>query len=145
MANKGVNVRLKLSKVEIDQIRATEPGSTIYQAHERAAERLVAEAKEQAPKRSGKMAAAIDYEIRGLGRGLSAIVGVGETGADPDPADYALFVTNGTSGPIYPTDSPVLVILDGRGPVYHKSVSGQAANPFLARALAKMRDADWSE
>lgn len=140
----GVRIRVRLKRVNLDRAQLNGPDSPVYTATERAAQAAVELARAEAPKRSGRLADSIEYRIYQTPRGPIADIGPGRgtSGVGTPPQEYARYVIEGTDSPIYPEVSPVLVIRDG-GPKYHLKVSGQAANPFLQRALKRVRREDW--
>lgn len=144
MADKA-RIRVRLNRVNLDREQLNGPDSPVYAATERAAQAAVELAKSEAPKRSGRLADSLEYRIVSTPRGPVADIGPGRgtSGVGTPPQEYAKYVIEGTDSPIYPETSPVLVIRDG-GPKYHLKVSGQEANPFLQRALRRIRKEDWS-
>lgn len=98
---------------------------------------VVLEGKLEAPKRTTELANSI-HAAGALRRrfGLERIIRV--------DAEYAAFVHEGTSGPIFPKHGRVLLVPAHRGGlpmrqggddiVERQSVRGQTANPFLTRA-----------
>lgn len=141
-----VRVRLRLRRVNLNREQFSEPGNPIYEAHVRATQAAVKLAKEDAPERSGRLKESIESRIYQTPSGnLVGDVGISNKAVGPGtpPQQYAIYVMEGTSSPILPVNSNFLVIRDG-GPVqYHRSVEGQSANPFLKRALNKVRKQDW--
>ena len=149
----AVALRLKLRNLRVDVDNLTQPGGAVYKAVQRGGQAAVAAVQAETPVRSGALRDAWDYRIRTTPQGVvlaeifvqgpQGRVGPGETAA---PSQYVRFVVFGTNGPIRSTRSKgVLKIMDGRGPVFHDEVAGQAANPFPQRALRRIRKQDFEE
>lgn len=105
------------------------PGGMTWRYARQKAQRTGTLGRAFAPKRSGQMAAGVESHYEGSTRdSVSMVVSA------PAPA---LWVHEGTQGPIRPTAGTYLRLKPGGGygVVYAKEVRGQRANPFLAEAL----------
>lgn len=142
-------IRLRLRNVNIDRAKLVERGGPIYAATERAAQRAVDLAKDTAPRRSGGLAESIEYRLVQTQNPLRVVAdigagkGVGRQGATY--LDVMRWVTLGTSTPIVSTQlGQVMVLRNTVGsPLYRVSVAGQEPNPFLQRALRRIRKQDF--
>ena len=110
------------------------PGGDVYRYAQGKARTTAALAEVEAPKRSGRRAASFRTDPRTVRNGAVARVRAN--------AHYAVYVHEGTTGPITGHSGRLWVPVAPRSAKrrWMDSVSGQSANPFLARALsASMR------
>lgn len=125
MASGNVRVVVYDSRIEAMSM----PGGDVYRYANEKARRAAAFAKEIAPKRTGHLAATIRHDTRHVRHGA-----VGRVRAT---ARYAIYVHEGTHGPILPHGS-FLWVPKSRGSRLRRrmpSVSGQRPQPFLLEGL----------
>jgi hypothetical protein len=117
-------------------ILMSQPGGQIWRWAYQRRGRVERLAKVNAPIRSGELARSIEASYEPAAP-HDVVMEVAAT------ADYALFVHEGTDGPIFPRESKRL-FLPAWGPFrqsFPRYVRGQRAQPFLADALREvMRD-----
>lgn len=127
-AGRSGSVRVVVYDSRIQAMSA--PGGDVYRYAQGKARTTAATAKAFAPKRTGRLAASIRTDTRTVRQGA-----VGRVRAN---APYAIYVHEGTTGPITSPTGRLWVPV-ARGAWRRRwmdSVSGQAANPFLSRALS---------
>lgn len=91
-------------------------------------------AERSAPVRSSQLRRSHNSYIRGINQ-WACVAQIENT------APHALFVHDGTTTPITPTDGPYMRVPVARGATRRfnaKAVRGQAANPWLANACTKV-------
>jgi hypothetical protein len=141
------NLRLRLRRVNIDNAVLVEKGGPVYAATERAAEAAVKLAKQEAPKRSGELADSLEYRLvqtpTRVVADIGAGPGIGQNGASF--VDVLRWVTFGTTGPIVSTTLGKSMVLRNTlgSPLYRASVEGQEPNPFILRAVRRIRKSDF--
>lgn len=141
-------LRLRLRRVNIDAAVLVERGQPVYEAVERAAAKAVKLAQQEAPKRSGELANSIEYRLVQTPTRVVADIGagrgVGQNGATFQ--DVLRWVTFGTKSPIVSTTRGKKMVLQNTtgSPLLRESVAGQQANPFIVRAVNKVRKEDFS-
>lgn len=139
--------RMRVKRVSLPPGNLLDPSSPVYKATEAAAQRAVEIAKQEAPKgRSGRLEDSIEYRIVKTPTRVIADIGpgLGSYGVGTPPAEYAKYVIFGTKGPIKSTtDKKKMKLFVAGGPLFRMYVAGQDPNPFLQRALNKVRAEDW--
>lgn len=128
-------VRVRIHDRMIDEF--TLPGGMVYTFMDQATDTVVTLAREYAPRRSGDLAASVYKAVTPLPRRHWQ----GTIGAR---APYALFVHEGTTGPIYARpafgpDGKVRLMPVGKTQgvitAFTAPVDGQPSQPFLTRAM----------
>lgn len=91
-------------------------------------------AKVFAPERSGRLKRSINGTYNPSGGPFSCRMEVQAS------VRHALFVHEGTTGPIWASNNDFLKLRPGNGwpTVYTRTVAGQSANPFLRHALEEV-------
>lgn len=132
MAARRVRVRVHMNNGALSA--ETSPGGNLYQYVARL-DRLVYQfAVADAPARSGQLKAShVNAGVRKVGRYKAQ-------GSINNTAEHALWVHDGTTGPIHARRGPYLSVPQRRGStrrVLRLTVSGQRGNPWLFRAGQK--------
>ncbi len=147
-----VNVRMRLRRVRVDWNWLLGTTGPIYMASHRAGTKLADYAKEELVKdgkgyRTGYLYNSIDYRIAVTPqRGI-----ITDVGSLKYEVAYAPFVHDGTprdapgTGVIRPKRAKALRFKGADGSTYvRRTVKGQAPNPYLARAIARLKAGDLS-
>lgn len=145
MADPGLNVRLRLRRVDVNREEILSDGSAVYRSLQRAGEQAVKYVQDEIIRfdavDSGKLYNSIDYRIHRAGDKLIADVGPYK---DASVLKYAKYVHDGTDSPIPRAGPKVMPIKIKGGPSLVVSrVKGQKAKPYIANALKKVRNSDF--
>jgi hypothetical protein len=113
-------------RVELDPLPKNDP-AVIAIMHEQT-ETVARIARTLVPVKTGKLRSSIVVSVNVTGQGT-----VGRVAAT---APHALWVHDGTRGPIRPKNAKMLSWVGAGGRIYARQVRGQKAQPFLTRALS---------
>lgn len=130
----------------MDRAQVVADGSAVYIATQRAGSKAVKYVQDEIIRYdlidSGRLFRSIDYRIHRTPSG-NIIADVGPF-KDKYVLSYAKFPHDGTDSPITAGGKIMPVKIKRGGPLlFLKSVSGQAAKPYLANGLKKIRAEDW--
>lgn len=141
----GVNIRVNVRNVTVNQREMLQPGGVVYRGFQKAAGRTRDRAKVNLTRvgrvDTGRLRNSIVYEIQVNGPKISATVGT--------DVEYAKFIHSGTAnngqGFIYPRRATVLRFRPrgGAGFVYAKKVRGIKGTPFIQDAIDDLTAADF--
>jgi hypothetical protein len=142
----GVNIRVDVRSVTINQRELLQPGGVVYRGFQKAAGRTRDRAKVNLTRvgrvDTGRLRNSIAYEIQVRGSTITATVG-----SDVEYAKYIEFGTaNNGTGYIYPRRATVLRFKPrgGSGFVYAKRVRGIKGTPFVQDAINALTAEDFS-
>lgn len=141
----GVNIRIDVRNVTINNRELLQPGGVVYRGFQKAAGRTRDRAKMNLTRvgrvDTGRLRNSIDYEIQVRGSTISASVGT--------DVEYAKYIHDGTAnngtGYIYPRRATFLRFRPRGGPgfVYAKKVRGIKGTPFIQDAINDLKAGDF--